>query len=199
MKKTSNYSLNQWEATDRIMREDFNTDNTNIDAVLKSLKESNPYVLLRTITTTADAQQVDLDISDIDWSVYRHLILHMNLESRSGYAEHIIIRLNGISGDLDYNYSHGGNISGSVGNWGDFYTSGLTAGTPVKRQTTLKITGGMTYPECDISTSETSVSKYYFTCIDSAKDPMATINLYMSDTNEKIKAGSSVTIYGVRI
>jgi hypothetical protein len=37
MEKTSNYQLNQWEKTDRIQMEDFNSDNTKIDAALKSL------------------------------------------------------------------------------------------------------------------------------------------------------------------
>ena len=31
MKQTSNYQLNQWEKTDRILMEDFNEDNRKID------------------------------------------------------------------------------------------------------------------------------------------------------------------------
>ena len=34
---TANYSLNQWEATDPVLRTDFNADNSKIDAALKSL------------------------------------------------------------------------------------------------------------------------------------------------------------------
>ncbi len=34
MKETSNYQLNQWEKTDRILMEDFNRDNARIDAAL---------------------------------------------------------------------------------------------------------------------------------------------------------------------
>lgn len=36
-KHTANYSLNQWEATDPVLRTDFNADNSKIDAALKSL------------------------------------------------------------------------------------------------------------------------------------------------------------------
>ena len=33
---TTNYQLSQWETTDRILMEDFNSDNVKIDAALKS-------------------------------------------------------------------------------------------------------------------------------------------------------------------
>ncbi|MGO5021673.1 hypothetical protein ACTQ4E_01105 [Lawsonibacter sp. LCP25S3_G6] len=34
---TANYQLNQWEATDQVLRTDFNDDNAKIDTALKSL------------------------------------------------------------------------------------------------------------------------------------------------------------------
>ena len=34
MKKTTNYQLNQWEKTDRILMDDFNADNAIIDAAM---------------------------------------------------------------------------------------------------------------------------------------------------------------------
>ena len=37
MKQTQNYRLNQWEKTDRIQMEDFNGDNSKVDAALKTL------------------------------------------------------------------------------------------------------------------------------------------------------------------
>lgn len=37
MDKTENFELNQWEKTDRILMEDFNGDNSKIDAALKTL------------------------------------------------------------------------------------------------------------------------------------------------------------------
>ena len=33
---TTNYNLNQWEATDKVLRTDFNEDNAKIDAALKA-------------------------------------------------------------------------------------------------------------------------------------------------------------------
>ena len=36
MNQTTNYQLSQWESTDRILMSDFNSDNSKIDAALKS-------------------------------------------------------------------------------------------------------------------------------------------------------------------
>ena len=36
MTKTTNYQLNQWAKSDRIRMDDFNADNTKIDAALKA-------------------------------------------------------------------------------------------------------------------------------------------------------------------
>ena len=40
MNHTTNYNLNQWEADDRVTREDFNADNAAIDAALKTIADS---------------------------------------------------------------------------------------------------------------------------------------------------------------
>lgn len=37
MNQTTNYQLSQWEEEDRILREDFNTDNAKVDAALAAL------------------------------------------------------------------------------------------------------------------------------------------------------------------
>ena len=46
MTKTTNYQLNQWAKSDRVMMDDFNADNTKIDAALKANAD----------TATANAQ-----------------------------------------------------------------------------------------------------------------------------------------------
>ena len=38
MEQTGNYSLNQWEGQDRILREDFNADNAKIEAALDAVQ-----------------------------------------------------------------------------------------------------------------------------------------------------------------
>lgn len=40
LQQTSNYQLSQWDAEDRIQREDFNSDNAKVDAALKAQAET---------------------------------------------------------------------------------------------------------------------------------------------------------------
>ena len=49
MAETGNYQLNQWESTDRIMREDFNADNAKVDQALGILAEQAAQVMPVTI------------------------------------------------------------------------------------------------------------------------------------------------------
>ena len=39
MTKTTNYQLNQWAKSDRVMMDDFNADNAKIDAALKAVAD----------------------------------------------------------------------------------------------------------------------------------------------------------------
>ncbi len=38
-KQTEHYKLSQWEATDQVVRVDFNEDNAKIDAALKAMRD----------------------------------------------------------------------------------------------------------------------------------------------------------------
>ena len=44
MTKTEHYQLNQWDATDRVLREDFNEDNRKIDEALTGVKNAIPQL-----------------------------------------------------------------------------------------------------------------------------------------------------------
>ena len=45
MTKTTNYQLNQWAKSDRIMLEDFNADNAKIDAAIKAVADATPKIV----------------------------------------------------------------------------------------------------------------------------------------------------------
>ncbi|MEG1190940.1 MAG: hypothetical protein RSD48_05800, partial [Oscillospiraceae bacterium] len=75
--KTAHLALNQWVLSDPLLMEDVNEDNRKIDAVVGA----QPYVKLFDITTTADAQQVDLDVSGIDFSKYAMVQIFSNAVS----------------------------------------------------------------------------------------------------------------------
>ena len=42
MTKTTNYQLNQWAKSDRVLMDDFNADNAKIDAALKANADATP-------------------------------------------------------------------------------------------------------------------------------------------------------------
>ena len=46
MKKTTNYQLSQWDAGDRILREDFNQDNKKLDDAIARYQQEEPVVAL---------------------------------------------------------------------------------------------------------------------------------------------------------
>ena len=75
MTKTANYQLNQWEKSDRIQMEDFNADNTKIDAALNNFSLLNK---IREITTSAAASSIDVDISDISWNDWNFVLLRFD-------------------------------------------------------------------------------------------------------------------------
>ena len=122
MKQTEIYQLNQWEADDRIRREDFNRDNVNIengmqvlnDALSRetlarkaedaaAIKEMSaqvnaiPLVKLCQITTTTETQQMDLDMSAYPLDQYYQLMIipEITTVSTEDYAN-ILVRCNGI-------------------------------------------------------------------------------------------------------
>lgn len=100
--KTPNLKLSQWVLSDPFLMEDMNADNAKIDTAVAAL----PYVKLMDITTGADAQQVDLDVSGIDLSRYTMVQIFSNAICRDteGYANNraaLKIRINGFGGMFD--------------------------------------------------------------------------------------------------
>jgi hypothetical protein len=93
MKKTTNYQLNQWDETDRILREDFNADNAKIDA---AIAEASPLTKILDVTISQAAQQIDLDVSEIHFENYYELILYAEV------TQYVDMRLNNCNGSSDY-------------------------------------------------------------------------------------------------
>ena len=58
--QTSNYGLNQWEATDQVLRTDFNTDNAKIDTALAEKADAAEVTALSQ-TVDGKAEQTDLE------------------------------------------------------------------------------------------------------------------------------------------
>jgi len=187
--KTGNFDLNQWAQSDPILMEDFNSDNAKTDAALKTLQDSSTHVFLREIVTGSDALQVDLDISDIDWSKYRHILMLVDARCAMGS---VVIRLNGLAASGDYRYLNSDLAQINSTAWGSFLPN-----TPaVTYRICLNLTGGITYPECNTTAAGTALSRTYF-CVNALANPAVTVNL--SNSTAPIEAGSTIIIYGVKI
>lgn len=100
MNKTDNYQLSQWEKTDRIMMEDFNRDNANIEAALaaeqaaraagdglltEALNSHSHFVKFQEFVTTTKANQVDFDISGLNWSNWFFVLMRLKAVGNGSY------------------------------------------------------------------------------------------------------------------
>ena len=69
--KTPNLQLNQWAATDPVVRTDFNADNAKLDAAVGAVVLHKLF----TVVTQTDAHQVSIDMSGVDFSQYLSVYL----------------------------------------------------------------------------------------------------------------------------
>ena len=91
MNQTANYQLCQWETTDRILMEDFNSDNSKIDAALKaqadtleSLSQKAGGRLLGTLKASASGTTCEFRLDGVDWSAWREVHLVADPYTDSG-------------------------------------------------------------------------------------------------------------------
>ena len=123
LNQTANYGLSQWDPTDRILMEDFNSDNSKIDAALKAnadaiaaeaaaraeadaallaqLRGENPYAVLADVTVAAETAQVDLNVSEIPFTDYLRVEFWISMPTEG--MRTVFLRLNGNSAK---NYYH---------------------------------------------------------------------------------------------
>lgn len=59
---TENYGLCQWEATDQVLRTDFNEDNAKIDVALKGLSEQNTALEASVAAAVAAAGNCEMEL-----------------------------------------------------------------------------------------------------------------------------------------
>ena len=91
MTKTTNYQLNQWAKTDRILMDDFNADNAKLDEALAvhaaALAGKAPMALLHDVTLAEDAKEIVLDMGAKNWSSYGIVLLAYTPGSSQTYGE----------------------------------------------------------------------------------------------------------------
>ena len=124
MTKTTQYQLNQWDASDRVLREDFNRDNAKIDAAIAEAKDACPYVQLLALTTAENLTRIDLPLTGIEPETFHRMDLYV-FPSQTGddWADTVYLRANGLSsGYLRNNTTAAqlavGGLGGSAGDFG---------------------------------------------------------------------------------
>ena len=78
MNYTEHYQLNQWEPTDRVLREDFNEDNRKIEAAIAACAMQNAQ-LLKSITLSEDLPRFEIDMGDINFNAWHAVVLRLEL------------------------------------------------------------------------------------------------------------------------
>ena len=123
MDYTQNYQLNQWEASDRVLREDFNSDNAKIDAAIAEAKAACPYVRLLDLTTEENLTRIDLSLAGIDAGDFYRFDLYVTpAQTGEGWANALYLRVNERSSGYLYGNSPAEQLAvGGLGNdAGDF-------------------------------------------------------------------------------
>ena len=190
MNQTTNYGLNQWVSADRIQMEDFNADNAKLESALTSLNEASRYVYLKTVTTTEDLTQVDIDLTDIDWTVYPQIIIMAKIQGVSGSGGRVLF--NGCTEKYYRHYNSLGNAEDAFCA-GNFYMDSSTS----RYFNRLTITGSTSIPQCDIEIGGASQhTSYYFTGPTGTGAALNTLNF--TTNSGSIAAGTAFVIYGVK-
>lgn len=107
MQQTSNYQLNQWEGTDRILRTDFNADNAKIDAAIAELRKDlaaqieavraeSRLVLLKRETLDTDVSEVEISLEAEHPEQYFELLIYVE-PSASTTASSLSLHLNDLT------------------------------------------------------------------------------------------------------
>ena len=108
MTKTTNYQLNQWAKSDRVMMDDFNADNATLDAALKANADAiaaetaariadDPYPTICEVVTAQAKTQVSMDLSAVDLTEYSHIDLTIDPPAPVSNSYSVLVRPNGLT------------------------------------------------------------------------------------------------------
>lgn len=215
MKQTEVYQLNQWEASDRILREDFNRDNANIEQGLTELSASVtaeqtareqaavelearmnarvdaiPLVKLAEVQVSQAVQQLDLNVENFPLSRYFQLILFPEIEASGASSGVVMVRCNNLSEKV---YAHGSNND-------TYWTSFGNGG----RATNVLVISGdevlhLWKFHSNLSTMGLNGGGMDTGSVDGDLTPadLKTINFVASDGNT-IQPGGKVTLFGLK-
>ena len=219
MKQTANYQLNQWEASDRIRREDFNRDNANIESCMVALQDAVaqeaqarqtgdaavsaelnarvdavPFVKLCQIKAERATQQMDLDLRAYPLEQYYHLMIIPEITTVSTQADsYVHVRCNGISERI---YEKG---SESLNYWAKVPAGGSRGSCVLQ----LQEGGGILHLWCTQSSllsvgyQESGMSGSSIMTGGPTAAQLQTLN-FVAPATDTIQSGSKITVFGLK-
>ena len=193
MDYTQNYQLNQWEASDRVLREDFNSDNAKIDAALGALTAADCYVKLVDATLEAETQKWDIDLSGIDLTRYQKLLLYPHLKGNND--QWVYLRLNGLTSG----YSSPNNATNYCGNI-PMMNDTARQNFGVCEFTFLPELPNLYVVQIGVTTPTSMPGQRGYRCppLSSGVTHLNTLNFWFDSSNYHLLPGSNVQVYGVK-
>ena len=187
MNYTQNYQLNQWEASDRVLREDFNRDNRKIDAALTAV----PPVKLLDLVTKNPQKQVDISLTEFSPEPYAALKLYICAK-----VSNLQVRVNNYT-----SYCGSSSASGAEGQTNVLITSaGASRPAWMHGELTLLFSPGEGNNQLVsaflLSGNGEKVAIGRGTCV--LTGALQTLNLISGDSANPIPAGSRFRLYGIR-
>ena len=187
MTKTEHYQLNQWEPTDRVLREDFNADNRKIEAALAAV----PPVKLLELVTESDQKQIDISLSEYSPEPYAALKLYICAK-----VSNLQVRINNRT-----SYYGASNFGGAEGQINVLATSaGASRPAWMHGELTLLFSpaeeNNWLISALLLSGNASEVDGSRGTCVLSGA--LQTLNLLSGDSANPIPAGSRFRLYGIR-
>ena len=205
--QTPHLGLSQWVLTDPFRMDDFNQDNAKIDAAVSAI----PYEKLMDVTTSADAAQVDLNVSGIDFTKYAvvqlfgsSVCLMADGSSNAPTGAAINLKINGQSGNA---------CTGSTSVNSDAAASYLYSASNDPINIRAEIFGFQIHPQAaarasyglTLSVAASGGGPYRTTrsqttvVLSDARSKMNTLSFSTASAGHKIAAGTKLVMYGVRI
>lgn len=200
--KTANLQLNQWVLTDPLLMEDMNSDNQKIDAAVGA----SPCTKLMDVTTSANAQLIDLDVSGLDLTKYAmiHIFAYNLKVTPLSTAMFIYARING-GGAYLKSITDNGNPSSSGYIGYAISCTGAVESSSMKLE--LSCFPSVATDPCIILIKSIGAGRYNETVYlqehigarqFGANERINTININTNNSEVFIKAGARFEIYGVK-
>ena len=203
MQHTTNYNLNQWDATDRVTREDFNADNAAIDTALKANADAVagaqsaaaaaqtaaaacPVVKLLEYTVEEASTTVTVDLSGIDFTQYQEVWFYCALTAIGNYVR---ITLNNRN-DAIYRMSSNSTLT---------YMFEVFASSENAFRMQLRFRDGVVDGHCLTAMTYTGSGALYTTRVNGIDDTsLRSMQFTCKNAGETIAAGGTMRMYGLK-